>query len=824
MTTMYEKLRDVRRYPFSENALFEPTVRLPYALHSPAIITHIPLFDKSQEDLNFEEQARLLSGYYQSHGSQSIKPELEPDDITAIIEISKLEVEPSDRPAAESIIREAWKGAHDSFKHIVGSYPELDHPEYVIFRSKSLLSRDINRDAHTAIVRSIKKAWDGEQRHDADHAVWRSEFVKDNAFDLTNATIHFILRKIDDFIEEFRGAHAPSKLARESVPKQDILGGLVSWMDGLEIGRNMQSKETGRRVFKLSKERSAREIGPSGIVVDEYLVWRRGEQNWRYTFYDGLYEYPKKSAGRLTKFIKRLLNSADLKESFPASEGLEKALGHPAVSAYRLPGTRIGGAQYFMIPAELLLVLSVRFADICELAGCPVKKDPELLTADRRPASKCTDAIFEVAEGFPELKPEASKLKDSIDTARIDSSVQLAELLDSIKGWLENLVGALQRETKPHRKFYSSFAGIAEICWKLIYSDAPQLYGHDDFICSRVIDDRALYFSNFRPIEKGEPGFEGNFTRTFFIDFGLTNYQRARLARRLCEVATYRMSCIKDIGRIRAMQDGLDELNSEFSKLVAETSKDISGAMHLARPLYQQMLDFDRFISDGVLGRRLSSEAEWGRVQKQVADIREKRVGSYASLTDFLDRGLAASVSDISRFAGRYENLRNRVRDHLSRMRTEVTMDRMEEIGRLLKANKDLALTSEKLLSGVEAQATQQTGFLRNAEILVVIGAIYYTRSLLEIMIGKSGAGLHALIEEVGIIIGLIFLILIVKRYADVVFAAVARWCNAFVGLFRPEKPAASPQAEQNGPNTRGNPDENAAGKVPINQYEKSEH
>lgn len=794
MTTMYEKLKGVGRYPFSENALFEPTVRLPYALHSPAIITHIPLFDKSQEDLNFEEQARLLSGYYETHGDQSIKSEPETDDITAVIMIFKRSVSPSDRAAAESIIRETWKSARESFEHIVGNYPELDHPEYVIFRSRSLLSRDINRDAHTAIVKSIRKAWEDKWRYDATHAVWRSEFVRDNAFDLTNATLHLILQKIDDFIKQFRNAHAPSKLARESVPKQDILGGLVSWMDGLEIGRNKRSKETGRRVFKLSEERPAPEIGQSGIVVDEYLVWRRGEQNWRYTFYDGLYEYPKKSADRLTKFIERLLNSADLKESFPASKGLENALAHPAVSAYRLPGTRIGGAQYFMIPAELLLVLLTRFVDVCRLVGCPVKDNPQLRTADGRPVSKCTDAIFEVGEVLPELEPKTSKVKASIETHRIDNSAQLAELLTAVKDWLDDMVGALQRETKPHRKFYSSFAGGAEIFWKLIYSDAPQLYGHDDFICSRVIDDRALYFSNFRPIEKGEPGVECNFTRTFFIDFGLTNYQRARLARRLCEVATYRMSCIKDIARVRAMQDGLDELNSEFSKLVAVTSDELSDAMVLAKPLYQQMLDFDMFISDGVLGRRLSSEAEWRRVQKQVSDIREKRVASYASLTDFLERGLAASVADISRFAGRYENLRNRVRDHLSRMRTEASMERMDDILDLLNSNRLLAKTSEDLLHGVrhelkqsKAFARKQTRFLRNADILIVIGTTYYLRNLLGEVLEPAGyvagKGWPAVFQELGIIALLASIVVLGKKYADRGFAALGRW---FRGLASP--------------------------------------
>ena len=47
MTTMYRKLRSVKQYSRSADALFEPTVRLPYALHAPAIVTYIPLFNMS---------------------------------------------------------------------------------------------------------------------------------------------------------------------------------------------------------------------------------------------------------------------------------------------------------------------------------------------------------------------------------------------------------------------------------------------------------------------------------------------------------------------------------------------------------------------------------------------------------------------------------------------------------------------------------------------------------------------------------------------------------------------------------------------------------
>jgi hypothetical protein len=441
MTTMYDKLQGVDRYPFSENALFEPTVRLPYALHSPAIITHIPLFDKSQEDFNFEEQSRLLREFFKKDGNKLIPSSPGDEEINELIRNYRVIGSAPDRADIEKVIHAAWGAARKSFERIVTDHPERDHPEYVIFRSKSLLSRDINRDAHTAIVNRIKRARDKDSPHKQSYAVWRSDFVNKNAYPLVNATLHLILQKIDAFIDAFRKDHPPSNLARQSLPKQDILGGLLSWMTELEFSSNSQSKETGRRFFKLGDEKQAPEIGESNTVVDEYLVWRRGEQNWRYTFYDGLYEYPKEgSALRLTKFIERLLASADLESSFPSSDALKQALGDEAVAAYRLPGTRIGGAQYFMIPAELLLVLLACFPDIVRLAGSSAKDNSNLRTADGRPASECIEAIFEIDQ--TSLKQETPTLKSLIGDGNIDSSAALTELLNSMKKRLGRLVGA----------------------------------------------------------------------------------------------------------------------------------------------------------------------------------------------------------------------------------------------------------------------------------------------------------------------------------------------------------------------------------------------
>jgi hypothetical protein len=803
MATMYKKLRKVKEYPRSAGALFEPTVRLPYALHAPAIVTHIPLFNMSQEDFNFEAQTQRLLLFFELRRDQFDTFGLTSDDKNEIRALFFKAAINDDPPryaeGMQDVIKEAWQAAETSFEKIIKM-----HPEYILFRSISLISRDINHDAHASVVDRIRKSRSSEFPE-----VWRGEFVLHHAFHLVNATLQVFLGRVDDFIKLFEKDHSPSSLARHAATKQDILGGFVSWMDAHEFPNTNQTGKS-RRAFFMAGDKHAPETGGFKTVVDEYLVWRRGEQNWRYTFYEGIYEFPDETAAdRLSGFLGRFLASASLEDSFPSKGRLADELKDDATDQYSLPGKRIGGAQYFIVPIGLLLVLMARFDDVRDTVKPKpaLKFDADLRTADRRDLQKCIDAILDVGENL--AKKEMADFSNHLRNQPLTSPADVIRMVERAARWLKVVVERLDAKSVHHPHFFSAFAGLTELCWKLIYADAGQSYGHDDFVCSRVIDNRALYFSNFRPIDKADAGRECDFTRTFFIDCGLTDYQRARLARRLCEVATYRMSCIKDISRIRAMQDGLDELNIEFGTLVTETAKattpkSFSTPMTLATDLYQRMLDFDLFISEGVLGRRLSAEAEWARVRKQVTDIREKRVAGYATLTDFLERGLAATVSDIVRFAGRYENLRNRVRDHLSSIRTRISVSNSTAIVNMLEANQALAKDSEQLLRSVKEEMVQnkalannsmlllqkvgdwgekQTAFLSSADTLIFIGAVYYVATWLHQLLRAGGhtvsVGWWGVAEELAIVVAVVILVAVVRIYLDALKAKLKSvWCR----------------------------------------------
>ena len=481
-------------------------------------------------------------------------------------------------------------------------------------------------------------------------------------------------------------------------------------------------------------------------VTDKYFIWRRGDKNWRYTFCEGNFRYhaelecipwtddaASRSDGKkdarnkvaaehrakcradLADFFRRLLSSRRLKDSFPKL-AIENQQEFEFRKLYPFPGRRGSGSQYFVIPAELLIILASMPKEIarqvCATKGCIY--DFDLHSLMRRDFESCIKLLCKLDEDVriknavrefeskaqfekipPELRPAASDANppedDSFqsvwediqarlttaaagaDDAFIEEVLASAETLRTkLRGLFKEIVGVrLQSEnalTEDQNTFYRIFVELAELLWKRVYGGPRHRAGHDDFVTSIVIDGSAVYFSNFRP--HGDDAF----TRTFFIDFNLAPYQRGRLVRRLCEIATYRMSCVKDLHLFYALQDGINQLNKYFTRIIAVASHgNWTETLRLAVKLYFSAARFDMYVPEGISACRRAVAGDWQRVKQQVADIRERRLTGYAQLSDFLERGLAVSVMEITRIADRYEHLMNRTNELMLTIRTEMS-------------------------------------------------------------------------------------------------------------------------------------------------------
>jgi uncharacterized membrane-anchored protein len=772
MRTLYENFSSTEPYAANYDFGAVATVRLPHALFGPTIITHFPLFRKSREKENFGRHRKHFSLFFKQSFNEHFRPPA--PELSANSKYAKhLSSHTLDRA-----IRTIWAASRRALLAT-----ESDRPELFIFNAITLINLEINRITHNAIVRRLHRG----------SAPWDDEHVRQVAFDLTNDVLNIFLHRLKSFLDKFEAIHAArasadALAAPPSAPlfrsaegslegKDEIqvdssfadveaeqtrptggLGGLISWFevsDRLEADHNIVGTNLNNlKIFSLAPP--TERTGGLAPVLDKYLLWRRGDRNWRYTFYEGSFGYTQPRNSELTtapsdldQFLQRLFHSRDISKSFP-SPTLDIFSSNPSASEYPFPGTRAAGAQYFLLPAELLLLIlaNIHFWSSKYLAINARLQALVDAASDR--FDKVKDTLTGLESALLQLDPKNEVSTESLAHLlgrRPTEMTDLIWLAGEVRVRIDLMQQALARgvlgkdgSVRPKaQEFYLSFVTMSEALWRVIYLTPEHRLGYDDFVASTVIDCRAIYFSNFRPYERI------GFTRTFFIDMNLAPYQRGRLVRRLCEIATYRMSCVTDFNLFQAMQDGINSINNDFNLLVARRLGDpqevepLRQALSKAVELYQRAVQFDMFITEGVLGRGRAAEADWDRVKRQVSDIREGRLGGYATLGDFLERGLAVHILEIKRISGRYENLLTRIRDHMSTIRTDLTGTQALKISNFMSHTEKLtnnlseqAVENVKLSRGLDRQARRQTRLLKGADLLIGVGGTYYLTGLLE--------------------------------------------------------------------------------------------
>lgn len=656
----------------------------------------------------------------------------------------------------------------------------------------TLINQEINRATHCEIVRQIH----------SDVSPWKeSVALASEAFQLTNFVLDNFSQSLSTFLKKFYRDEARLKTSATSTlettvkaslqptpaapgeeelswPPNDStkrLGGIIAWFEAEDkLGEHVDgTAQENRRLFRLSDKRLTGAVDT--VEIDSYLLWRRGDRNWRYTFFEGNSDYENSTlpnrnaevAQHLDDFFRRLFSSLKLQCSFP---DLRQQLGQHDTTRvqYPFPGVRTSGAQYFLVPAELLLVIAQHMAlfvgryipshkevfpafdsniqtslqnlfrvdtlsRASPVAGQSVAQDG---AKTRRAALEQLLVQINPAALLDESTAEQTSNQNEMASTDIDANLKL---LDELRVYVQDLHGRVGAADGGNdialpqlaQSFNESFVKLAEALWRIVYKTEKPLLGHDDFVASTVIDGRAIYFSNFRSY-----GPEG-FTRTFFIDFCFSPYQRGRLVRRLCEIATHRMSCVMDFTRFNALQDAINTTTAQFNEFAsnrmkhAEDGPEPDASLNAVLNLYQTVLQLNSFITEGVAARRRAIEADWHLVRRQVADIRERRISGYAQLGDFLNRGLALSVIEAGIVADRYENLLQRIRDYTSILRTKLMNSFERTVAALLKNQQGAA-------DALARSMNYQVNLLLAADILVVAGGVYYVTSMAEKLMGKS--------------------------------------------------------------------------------------
>jgi uncharacterized membrane-anchored protein len=227
---------------------------------------------------------------------------------------------------------------------------------------------------------------------------------------------------------------------------------------------------------------------------------------------------------------------------------------------------------------------------------------------------------------------------------------------------------------------------FARDLWSAIFVNCPEPITKSslDFINCFVVEERAVYISNFLP--------EGDdrFTRTIFVDLALTGYQRGRLAQRLCDISTHRSLCVRDLNRVRSIWQGMDEIAGELNRLenqlqVARATDAVTRCKNLILRLEHIQQQFDQmnlFLLYGIRGRFLSTEASLGQIRERIRDIRQTRISGFPVIGEFIERRVADAIRDTTYMSQRYDYLRERIQDAYNRVRTQLNSIQTENMVR----------------------------------------------------------------------------------------------------------------------------------------------
>jgi hypothetical protein len=186
MADLYDKFCQAAQYARHQNIPGEAVTRLPYALFAPAIVTHFPLFDRSEEVhlfesgstiSNFEHRRRQIEKFLISpidtHFPDSKFQHLIPP-ISAESQLA--------RQTIQEALKNTWTQCKDTLAQLFNTMPQL-----LILNAKTLINLELNRRVHDAIAFAVF----------SNSKPWNEKYLKENAFRHTNDILFLFLKELD---------------------------------------------------------------------------------------------------------------------------------------------------------------------------------------------------------------------------------------------------------------------------------------------------------------------------------------------------------------------------------------------------------------------------------------------------------------------------------------------------------------------------------------------------------------------------------------------------------------------------------------------------
>jgi len=257
-------------------------------------------------------------------------------------------------------------------------------------------------------------------------------------------------------------------------------------------------------------------------------------------------------------------------------------------------------------------------------------------------------------------------------------------------------------------------------------ADPPAAFGLVESTASTVGGGDAEVWSKFRIQPSG-------FSCMVLVNHRLNAFRLGRMARRLCEVETYRMMALFGLPLARFAGERLTEFDQRLSHLARRNAVAAPGEGESDRALFDELSE----LSADVISMLTTTRHRFGAtrayaelVAERIAQLREAHVPGFQRFGIFVDRRFRPAVRTCASTERRLDQLAASI----------------AQLGSLLQTRVQLALEDQNSmrLEGMERRARSQLRIQRAVEGLSVIAIGYYAVSLIKSSLEAVGhAGFH---------------------------------------------------------------------------------
>ena len=260
-------------------------------------------------------------------------------------------------------------------------------------------------------------------------------------------------------------------------------------------------------------------------------------------------------------------------------------------------------------------------------------------------------------------------------------------------------------------------------------AELTALFGHDNFTGSYTADNGARVFCSM----KTDPHRDGHFafTRILVQNDGLSEERTGRLIQRILEIETYRHFAMLALPLVRTLTPQLAKTEATLQR-ISKGMTDIGNdpqTMALNKELTQitKVTAGIEKLSATSSYRLAATKAYNALIESRLTDLRETRIDSFQTISQFLERRLVPAIRTCFAFQRRLDELAERAQRSNTLLRTRIEMQ--------------IQIQNNALLHSMEQRARTQIRLQEIVELLSIAAVTYYMVGLLSYVLKGFSSG-----------------------------------------------------------------------------------